>query len=124
MVPVLHPSLLFKSLKMSPLSLLSAILVIRSRLGLDEALSEVGHKLDEVSTQEAVAVDSSRELEDGEVSRVTTAMTAGEDVAVRVVDDGLAGRTMTSHSVTVMHLLTSSLTGKCLRRLISTALPS
>lgn len=68
-----------------------------------------------------VDVDSFRELEDEEASKVTTTMISEEAAEVRVVDGDLAGRITTSHSATAMRLLTSSLTGRCWRRLTSTA---
>jgi hypothetical protein len=64
--------------------------------------------------------DNSRELEDEVVNKVTTTIMIGEAVVARVVEGDLAGRIMTSHNETVMRLSTSSLTGRCWRRLIST----
>ena len=58
---------------------------------------------------------------DEEASKVTTTMISEEAAEVRVVDGDLAGRITTSHSATAMRLLTSSLTGRCWRRLTSTA---
>ena len=63
--------------------------------------------------------DNFKELEDEAVNSITTMM-RGEAVVVRVVGDDLAGRITTSRNETVMRLSTSSLTGRCWRRLIST----
>lgn len=57
------------------------------------------------------------------VHNITTTMIEA-DVEVHVVDEDLAGKTTTSHSGIVMHLLTSSRTGKCWRRLTSIVLLS
>ena len=66
------------------------------------------------------AEDSSRELEDEVASKVTTTRMIAEDEEARVVDGDLAGRITTSRNETAMRLLTSSLTGRCWRRLILT----
>jgi len=69
-----------------------------------------------------VVGDNFRELEDEVANKgVTTTITTGEAVAVHVVGGDLAGRIMTSRNETAMLLSTSSLTGRCWRRLISTA---
>lgn len=67
--------------------------------------------------------DNSRELEDEVANRAATTTTIIEVAeAVRVEDDGSAGRTMISHSVIGMRLLISNLTGRCWRRSTSTVL--
>jgi len=66
------------------------------------------------------AEDNSRESADVVVSKDIITMIAEEAVVVREVAEDLAGRTTTSHNEIAMRLLTSSLTGRCWRRLIST----
>lgn len=85
-----------------------------------ELLQEGGVNEADAETPE-VDEDSSRELEDEVASKDTTTTMPEEDVEVRAVDGGLAGRTTTSLSATVMRLSTSSRTGRCWKRLISTA---
>lgn len=122
MVPV-HPRYSLSSLqKTSPLSPLSAILATRRRRDLAgvEPSREGGVNVVDAAIPEADE-GSSRELGDGAVNKVTTTMISEEAVEVHVVDGDLAGRITTSLSATAMRLLTSSLTGKCWRRLTSTA---
>jgi hypothetical protein len=77
-----------------------------------------GANVGEESILEVDGVNS-RELAD-EVASNITSTTVEEAEAVRVAEEDSAGRTTTSLNATVMHLLTSSLTGSCWRRLIST----
>jgi hypothetical protein len=114
-------SSLCRWLKMNLLSLLSAILAIQQRHDLaeveplrEDGVNVVGEQIPEADG------DNSRELEDEVVNKVTTIIMIGEAVVARVVEGDLAGRIMTSHNETVMRLSTSSLTGRCWRRLIST----
>ena len=121
-VPVHPPYSLYNSPKMNLPSPLSAILATRRRQDLAgvEHSREGGVNVADAAIPE-VDVDSFRELEDEEASKVTTTMISEEAAEVRVVDGDLAGRITTSHSATAMRLLTSSLTGRCWRRLTSTA---
>jgi hypothetical protein len=73
-------------------------------------------------TLEVVEEDNSSVLEDEVVNRATITMMLVEVEAVLEVDDDSAGKTTTSRSATAMRRSISSLTGKCWRRLISTAL--
>jgi len=114
-------SSLCRWLKMNLLSLLSAILAIQQKHDLagveplrGDGVNVVGEQIPEADG------DNSRELEDEVVNKVTTTIMIGEAVVARVVEGDLAGRIMTSHNETVMRLSTSSLTGRCWRRLIST----
>jgi hypothetical protein len=86
----------------------------------EEPLREAGVNAVDEQIPEA-AEDNSRELEDEVASRATTIIMIGEDEVVRGVDGDLAGRITTSPNETAMRLLTSSLTGRCWKRLISTA---
>jgi hypothetical protein len=114
-------SSLCRWLKMNLLSPSSAILAIQQRHDLagaepllEDGVSVVGEQIPEADG------DNSRELEDEVVNKVTTTITTGEAVAVRVVEGDLVGRITTSRNETVTRLSTSSLTGRCWRRLIST----
>merc|ERR1711900_16627 len=113
-VPVHPPYSLYNSPKMNLPSPLSAILATRRRQDLAgvEHSREGGVNVADAAIPE-VDVDSFRELEDEEASKVTTTMISEEAAEVRVVDGDLAGRITTSHSATAMRLLTSSLTGRC-----------
>jgi hypothetical protein len=113
-------SLLCKWLKMNPLSLLSAILAIRQRHDLagvepspEGVVNAVAGEIPEVDE------DNFKELEDEVANKVTTTIMIGEDEVVRVVEGDLAGRITTSRNEIEMRLLTSNLTGRCWRRLIS-----
>jgi hypothetical protein len=121
MVPEPLLSSLCKWLKMNPLSLLSAILAIQRRrdLAVVETSREGGVNVVDGQIPEADE-DNSRELEDEVANKAITTIMIGEDVAVRVVDGDLAGRITTSPNEIAMRLLTSSRTGRCWRRLIST----
>jgi hypothetical protein len=68
-----------------------------------------------------VAEDNSRESVDVVANKATTTITTVEGVVALGVVEDLAGRITTSHSETVMHLSTLNLTGRCWRRLTSTA---
>jgi hypothetical protein len=68
-----------------------------------------------------VAEDNFRELVDVVASKDIITMIAEVVVVEREVAEDLAGRTTTSHNGIAMRLSTSSLTGRCWRRLISTA---
>lgn len=124
-MPAHPPYSQFNSPKTNPLSPLSAIPATRRRPDLDvvEPSQEDGVNVVGVAIPEADE-DSSRELEDEVVNKATTTMINEEAVEVRAVDGDSAGRITTSHNATAMRLLTSSLTGRCWRRLISTALLS
>ncbi len=117
-----HPlSSLFRWLKMNPPFPLSAIRAIPLRLdsvGGGPSPEDGGNVVDEQIPE--AAEDNSRELEDEVASKATTTIMIEGDEAVRVVDGDLAGRITTSRNETAMRLLTSSLTGRCWRRLIST----
>ncbi len=107
---------------MNHLSPLLAIPATRRRPDLDggELSQEGGVNVVDAAIPEADE-DSSKESEDEVANKATTTTINEEVVEVLVVDGDLAGRTMTSHSATVMHLLILSLTGRCWRRLTSTA---
>ena len=62
-----------------------------------------------------------KELVDEVVSKVITNMTTGEAVVVREEVDVLAGKITINRNETAMHLLISSLIGRCWRKSISTA---
>jgi hypothetical protein len=69
--------------------------------------------------------DNSKELGDEAANKEDIInMIKGADVVVLEVEDDLGGRITISRNATAMHLLTSSLTGRCLRRLILIAWPS
>ena len=86
----------------------------------EEPLHEVGDNEVVVVTPE-VDADSSKELVDEVDNKdMATNMTVGEVVEVLGADDDLAGRIMTSRNATVMHPSTSSLIGRCWKKLIST----
>jgi hypothetical protein len=119
---VLEPLLssLYKWLKTNhrfPLSAIRAIPQRHDSAGEEPSLEGGVSVADEQIPE--VAEDNSRELEDEVASKATTTIMIEEDEAVRVVDGDLAGRIMTSRNETAMRLLTSSLTGRCWRRLIS-----
>jgi hypothetical protein len=111
----------YRWLKTSLLSPLSAILAIQQRRGSAGVAPsrEGGVNVVDEEILEADG-DNSRELEDEVASKVTTTMIIGEVVAVLEVEGDLAGRITTSRNETAMHLLTSSLTGRCWKRLTST----
>lgn len=122
MAPVHLLSLPFHNLlKMSPPSPLSAIPATRRRRdsGVVQPSLEDGVNVVDVPIRGA-AGGNFKELEDEAVSSIITMM-RGEAVVVRVVEDDLAGKITTSRSATVMLPSISSLTGRCWRRLISTA---
>ncbi len=102
-------------------SLWSATPATRRRRALDgaELSLEVGANEVGAETREADEVNS-KESEDEVASKDTITTIAEEVVVVRGVEDDLAGKTMTSHNEIAMRLSTSSLTGRCWRRLIST----
>jgi hypothetical protein len=110
----------FNSLRMSPLSPLSVIPATRPKPGSDvvELLREGGGNVVDEAMPEADEVNS-KELADEEVSNTATTMTEEGEV-VRVAEEDLVGRTTTNLNEIAMRLLTSSLTGKCWRRSIST----
>ena len=121
MVPE-HPlSSLCRWLKMNPPFPLSAIRAIPLRLDSvgEEPSPEDGVNVVDERIPEA-AEDNSRESEDEVANKATTTIMIGGDEAARVVDGDLAGRITTSRNETAMRLLTSSLTGRCWRRLILT----
>lgn len=62
---------------------------------------------------------NSNELVDEAANKDITTTIIEEVVVVREAEDDLAGRITTSRNEIAMRLLTSSLTGKCWRRLIS-----
>lgn len=68
----------------------------------------------EVNSRELVKVVGARRA-------ATTTMILVEDVGGLVAADDLGGRITTSHNATAMLQLTSSRTGSCWRKLISTA---
>lgn len=120
MVPE-HPlSSLCRWLKMNHPFPLSAIHAIPLRL---DSVGEEPSPEDGVNVDERIpeaAEDNSRESEDEVASKATTTIMIGGDEAARAVDGDLAGRITTSRNETVMRLLTSSLTGRCWRKLILT----
>jgi len=115
-----HPFLQFNWQKMNLLSLLSATLATLQRPVLavvELSLEDVDNVVPEL-IPEAV-VDNSKESAAAVASKVITNMIVEEDAEVRGVEEGLVGRTTTSHNETVMHLSISSPTGRCWRRSIS-----
>ena len=117
-----HPLFsLSSSLKMRALSPLSAILAIQRRLDSVVAEPSLVDEDSAVGQIPEVDEDSSSALEDEEVNRATTLTVTAEAVAVLEADDDSVGRTTTSRSATAMPLSISSLTGRCWRKLISTA---
>jgi hypothetical protein len=74
----------------------------------------------EVEQTPEVGEDNSNALEDGVVNRAII-MIPVEAGVVHAVDDDLAGKTTTNPSAIATLPSTSNLTGRCWRRLISTA---
>lgn len=111
----------FNSLRMNLPSLLLATLVILLRPALDveePSLEDADSVVEEEMPGAAEA--NSNELEDVVDNKVTAATIPVVEEVVRAVGESSAGKIMTSHKETAMHLSTLSQTGKCWRRLILT----
>ena len=108
------------SLKTKLLSPLSATPATQQRPDLDEeeTLLEDEVKGEDVAIPGGVVLDSKKS--EVVVDNNTTTLTTEVEEEALVVDEDLVGKTTINHSATAMLLSTSSLIGRCWRRLIST----